>query len=119
MSGILQYCTLEKELSDVLCEQYRENLKSEGLDMAKAQRYSMEQICAVQKRLRALPLKRVGKTRAEVVEVLAGDIRKAMEKRHSPAEIRGHSGRGRYSGSLIPLGGSVETRGRDCSKKGR
>jgi hypothetical protein len=40
------------------------------------------------KKLRALPPKRVGKTRAEVVELLAGDIRKAMEKGHSPAEIR-------------------------------
>jgi hypothetical protein len=56
--------------------------------MAKAQRYSVEQIQAVQKRLRALPPKRIGKTRAEVVELLAGDIRKAMEKGHSPAEIR-------------------------------
>jgi hypothetical protein len=57
--------------------------------MAKAQRYSMEQIQTAQKKLRALPLKRVGKARAEVVELLAGDIRKAMEKGHSPAEIRG------------------------------
>jgi hypothetical protein len=57
--------------------------------MAKTQRYSMEQIRAVQKRLRALPPKRVEKTRAEVVELVAGDIRKAMEKGHSPAEIRG------------------------------
>jgi hypothetical protein len=56
--------------------------------MAKAQRYSMEQIRAVEKRLRALPPKKVGKTRAEAVELLAGDIRKAMEKGHSPAEIR-------------------------------
>jgi hypothetical protein len=56
--------------------------------MAKVQRYSMEQIRAVEKRLRALPPKKVGKTRAEAVELLAGDIRKAMEKGHSPAEIR-------------------------------
>jgi hypothetical protein len=57
--------------------------------MAKAQRYSVEQIQTAQKKLRALPPKRAGKTRAEVVEVLAGDIRKAREKGHSPAEIRG------------------------------
>jgi hypothetical protein len=56
--------------------------------MAKAQRYSMEQIRAVQKRLRALPPKMVGKTRAEAVELLAVDIRKAVGKGHSPAEIR-------------------------------
>jgi DNA-binding transcriptional MerR regulator len=48
----------------------------------------MEQILAVQKRLRALPPKRIGKTRAEVVELLAGDIRKAMKQGYSPEEIR-------------------------------
>jgi hypothetical protein len=89
MSSIIQYCTIEKEILYVLCEQYRENRKLEGSDMAKAQRYPMEQIQAAQKKLRALPPKRDGKTRAEVVELLAGDIRKAMEKGHTPAEIRG------------------------------
>jgi uncharacterized protein YicC (UPF0701 family) len=89
MSVIIQYCTIEKELQDVLCGQYRENRKPEGSDMAKAQLYSMEQIQAAQKKLRALPPKKIGKTRAEVVEVLAGDIRKAMEKGHTPTEIRG------------------------------
>jgi hypothetical protein len=57
--------------------------------MAKAQLYSMEQIQAAQRKLRALPPKKVGMTRAEVVKLLAVDIRKAMEKGHSPAEIRG------------------------------
>jgi hypothetical protein len=83
----IPYCIIEKELQDVLCGQYRKT-QTEGSVMGKAQRYSMEHIRAVEKRLRALPPKKVGKTRAEVVEVLAGDIRKAMEKGHSPAEIR-------------------------------
>jgi hypothetical protein len=65
-----------------------EKIQTGGSVMAKAQRYSMEQIRAVEKMLRALPPKKVGKTRAEAVEILAGDIRKAMEKGHSPAEIR-------------------------------
>jgi hypothetical protein len=88
MSGIIQYCTIDKEFSYVLCGLYKENRKPKGSDMAKAQRYSMEQIQAAQKKLRALPPKRVGKIRAEVVALLAGDIRKAMEKGHSTAEIR-------------------------------
>jgi hypothetical protein len=85
---IIQYCIIENCLSDVLCEKYRKYYKQENAVMAKAQRYSMEQIRAVQKRLRALPPKMVGKTRAEAVELLAGDIRKAVGKGHSPAEIR-------------------------------
>jgi hypothetical protein len=64
-----------------------QKIQTVGSAMAKAQRYSMEQIHSVQKKLRALPPKRVGKIRAEVAELLAGDIRKAMEKGHSPAEI--------------------------------
>jgi hypothetical protein len=88
MCIVIQCCTIEKELSNVLCENTEKHHKQENAAMAKAQRYSVEQIRAVQKRLRALPPKRVEKTRAEVVALLAGDIRKAMEKGHSTAEIR-------------------------------
>ena len=56
--------------------------------MPKAQRFTMEHILAAQKKLRGLPPKKVGKTRAEAVECLAGDIRKAVEKGHSLKEIR-------------------------------
>ena len=56
--------------------------------MPKAKRFSMEQILAVQKMLRNLPSKKVSKTRAETVECLAGDIRKAAEKGHSLKEIQ-------------------------------
>jgi hypothetical protein len=89
MCNIIQYCIIENCLSDVLCEKYRKHHEQENAEMVKAQRYSVEQIQAAQKKLRALPPKRVGQTRAEVVELLAGDIRKAMEKGHSAAEIRG------------------------------
>jgi hypothetical protein len=88
MCNIIQYCIIENCLSDILCEKDRKHHEQENAAMAKVQRYSVEQIRAVQKRLRALPPKRVGKTKVEVVEILAGDIRKAMEKGHSPAEIR-------------------------------
>jgi DNA-binding transcriptional MerR regulator len=60
----------------------------EEKNMPKAQRFSLEQIHAVLKKLRSLPPKKVGKTRAEAVECLAGDIRKAVEKGHSLKEIR-------------------------------
>lgn len=56
--------------------------------MPKAKRYSAEQIRDAQKKLRSMAAKKVGKTRAETVDLLAGDIRKAMEKGHSLEDIR-------------------------------
>ena len=51
--------------------------------MAKAQRYSMEQIQAAQKMLRGLAVKKSGKTKKEVVELLAEDVRKAVQQGHT------------------------------------
>ena len=56
--------------------------------MGKAQRYTMEQIQAAQKSLRGLAVKNAGKTRAETVEFLAADIRKAVEQGYSLNELR-------------------------------
>jgi len=56
--------------------------------MAKAQRNSLEQIEQGRKKLRSLPDKKAGKTRAETVELLAGDIRKAVEQGYTLKEIR-------------------------------
>ena len=56
--------------------------------MGKAQRYTMEQIQAAQKSLRGLAVKNAGKTRAETVEFLSADIRKAVEQGYSLNEIR-------------------------------
>ena len=56
--------------------------------MAKAQRYSMEQVEAGRKKLRGLASQKAGKTRAEVAELLAGDIRKAAQQGYGPKEIR-------------------------------
>ena len=56
--------------------------------MGKAQRYTLEQIQAAQKSLRGLAVKNAGKTRAETVEFLAADIRKAVEQGYSLNEIR-------------------------------
>ena len=56
--------------------------------MSKAKRYSMEQIQEAQKILRGLKDKKVGKTRAETVEFLAGDIRKVARQGYGLQEIR-------------------------------
>ena len=56
--------------------------------MAKAKLYSMEQIQAAQKMLRGLTAKRSGKTKKEVVELLAEDVRKAVKEGHSLKAIQ-------------------------------
>ncbi len=56
--------------------------------MAKARRYTMEQIEAAREKLRSLPMKTIGKTRAEVAEFLGKDIRKAMRQGYTPRDIR-------------------------------
>lgn len=56
--------------------------------MAKAKRYSMEQIRGVQKTLRGMAAKKVGRTKAEAVEFLAGDIRRLLGKGYSLEDIR-------------------------------
>ena len=56
--------------------------------MAKAKRYSTEQIQAAQKQLRALSSKKSGKTKKEVVELLAEDVRKAVKEGHSLKAIQ-------------------------------
>jgi hypothetical protein len=57
--------------------------------MPKAKRFSTEQILAVQNMLLNLPSKKTGKTKKEMVECLAGSIRKALKKGHSLKEIQG------------------------------
>lgn len=56
--------------------------------MATARRYTMEQIETARKKLRSLPAKTVGKTRAEVAELLANDIRKAVRQGYALRDIR-------------------------------
>ncbi len=55
--------------------------------MSKTQTYSMEKILAAQKVLRELPAKEREQTRAEVVEFLKADLRKAV-KGHSLKDIQ-------------------------------
>ena len=56
--------------------------------MAIARRYTPEQIEAARKKLRSLPVKEAGKTRAEVAEILVNDIRKAMRQGYTLRDIR-------------------------------
>ncbi len=56
--------------------------------MARAKRYSTEQIGSARKTLRGLSSKKVGKSRAEVAGMLAQEIRQAVERGYSLKEIR-------------------------------
>ena len=56
--------------------------------MAKAKRYSTEQIQAAQKQLCALTAKKSGKTKKEVVALLAEDVCKAVKEGHSLKDIQ-------------------------------
>jgi len=56
--------------------------------MPKAKRYTSEQIGNVQKTLRSLLSKKVGKSRTEVAGILAEEIRQAVERGYSLKEIR-------------------------------
>ena len=56
--------------------------------MAKARRYTLDQIEAARKKLRSLPVKTAGKTRAEVAELLGRDIRKAVRQGYTLHDIR-------------------------------
>lgn len=56
--------------------------------MATARRYTPEQIEAARKKLRSLPVKETGKTRAQAAEILATDIRRAMRQGYTLREVR-------------------------------
>ena len=56
--------------------------------MAKTQTYSMEKVLAAREVLQKLPVKEKEKSRAEVVEFLKADLRKAVKQGHSLKEIQ-------------------------------
>ena len=56
--------------------------------MATARRYTFEQIEAARKKLRSLPVKKVGRTCGEVAEFLVNDIKKAMRQGYTLRDIR-------------------------------
>ena len=56
--------------------------------MAKAIIYSDENVLATQQALRSRTARKVGKTRSQVAEILANDIRKALEQGYSLKDIK-------------------------------
>ena len=56
--------------------------------MAKAVIYSDEDVLAAQQALRSKTARKVGKTRTQVAEFLADDIRKALEQGYSLKDIK-------------------------------
>ena len=56
--------------------------------MAKAIIYSDEDVLAAQQALRSKTARKVGKTRTQVAEFLADDIRKAIEQGYSLKDIK-------------------------------
>ena len=56
--------------------------------MAKAVIYSDEDVLAAQQALRSKTARKVGKTRSQVAEFLADDIRKALEQGYSLKDIK-------------------------------
>lgn len=56
--------------------------------MAVKTKIPMEKIMTVKKKLQKLPAKETGKTREEVLEMLAGDFQEALKKGYSIKEIR-------------------------------
>jgi hypothetical protein len=57
--------------------------------MAKDTNISAEQIIAVKKRLRSLPVKSTGKNREKAMELLTSDFQKAMKKGYTLKDIQG------------------------------
>ena len=64
------------------------HVKKEFAAMAKVRRYTPEQIEAARKKLRNLPVKEAGKTRAEVAEILINDISRAVRQGYTLRDIR-------------------------------
>ena len=56
--------------------------------MAKAVIYSDEDVLAAQQALRSKTARKIGKTRSQVAEFLADDIRKAIEQGYSLKDIK-------------------------------
>ena len=86
--------------------------------MAKAQRYSMEQIQAAQKMLRGLAVKKSGKTKKEVVELLAEDVRRAVQQGHTLSAIQEALGKAGIPAPLSRLKALLGKKGADGSQNG-
>jgi hypothetical protein len=75
----------------------------------------METISAIQKRLRKLPKKDDGKTRAEALEMLTADLQKALAKGYSLQELREIV---REEGATLALAGLEGKSGKESASEG-
>jgi hypothetical protein len=85
--------------------------------MAKTHTYSMEKILAAREVLRQLPAREKERSRAEVVEFLKADLRKAVNQGHSLKKIRAILAEQGISVSLARMEAVLEPTGKDSARK--
>jgi hypothetical protein len=91
--------------------------QKEQQEMAKTHTYSMEKILAAREVLRQLPAKEKERSRAEVVEFLKADLRKAVHQGHSLKEIQAILAEQGISVSLARMEAVLEQAGKDSERK--
>ena len=85
--------------------------------MAKATRYTLEQVQVAQKQLRNLAEKTSGKTRTETVEFLSSDIRKAVQQGYSLKEIQDLLGKAGISAPMVKMKNLLDEADKEASRK--
>lgn len=85
--------------------------------MVKTYTYSMEKVLAAREVLRQLPAKKKEKSRAEVVDFLKADLRKAVKQGHSLKEIQAILAEQGVSVSLSCMEAVLEQSGKDSVRK--
>lgn len=91
LSSLGRICPVRKvsnKVFTVVWGKEKEFLTRKVMLVTTARRYTLEQIEAARKKLRSLPVKEAGKTRAEVAEFLVNDIKKAMRQGYTLRDIR-------------------------------
>ena len=83
--------------------------------MAKAVIYSDEDVLAAQQALRSKTARKVGKTRSQVAEFLADDIRKAIEQGYNLKDIKNILAEAGISVSVAKMQSHLKTNRADTS----
>ena len=84
--------------------------------MAKAVIYSDEDVLAAQQALRSKTARKVGRTRSQVAEFLADDIRKALEQGYSLKDIKNILAEAGISVSIARMQAVLEKRNQTESR---
>lgn len=85
--------------------------------MAKTHTYSMEKVLAAREILRQLPAREKEKSRAEVVDFLKADLRKAVKQGHSLKEIQAILAEQDVNVSLSCMEAVLRESGKDSARK--